>query len=175
MSTSDRFDRFMARVSLTPSERLEARTRVDGVASKLHERYYPSKTYDGSTKLLIGSHGKRTRVRPPRDVDMIFMLPLIEFTRYNNYAGNGQSQLLQDVRRTLALRYPNTAISGNGRVVDVNFTTGHSVQVVPGFAVKPNFSFPILTTVGDGRYPTTVPKPRMSKPLTRLMLAIPGN
>jgi hypothetical protein len=133
VSTSERFDRFVARLSLTAAERAEAQARTASVAGKLHERYYPNTAYNGSTKLLIGSHGKRTRVRPPRDVDMIFIMPPAQFTRYDAYAGNGQSQMLQDVRRVLAERYPNTTISGNGRVVDVKFTAGHSVQVVPAF------------------------------------------
>lgn len=142
MSTATRFDRFMSRLSLTTAERTEAELRVASVASNLHERYYLNSAYDGSTKLLIGSHGKRTRVRPPRDVDMVFILPVSEFGRYDDYAGNGQSQLLQDVRRIIADRYPTTLISGNGRVVDVKFTSGHSVQVVPAFKGPSKFIIP---------------------------------
>lgn len=147
MSTSSRFDRFIGNVSLNAAQRQEAQDRVKSVASKLNERYYPNVAYTGSTKLLIGSHAKRTRVRPPRDVDMFFIMPILQYKRYDEYAGNGQSQMLQDVRAVIAQRYPSTSISGNGRVVDVKFTNGHSVQVVPAFEVTGKF---LLADSHDG-------------------------
>lgn len=70
---------------------------------------------------------------------MVFILPISQFKRYNDYTGNGQSQMLQDVRAVIGQRFPATAISGNGRVVDVKFTSGHSVQVVPAFESSKKF------------------------------------
>ena len=82
---------------------------------------------------MIGSYGKGTAVRPPRDVDILFLLPASEYERYKKYTGNAQSQLLQAVRAILLEKYPSTNIRGDGQVVVVPFSNGHSVEVLPGW------------------------------------------
>lgn len=132
-SVGTRFDNFLSNISLTAANRQDAKIKYDGVAGKLHSYYYPTTTYNGSTKLLIGSYGKGTAVRPPRDVDVRFLMPAGEFKRYDNYIGNGQSQLLQDIKRILQQRYPSTDISADGQVVVVPFTNGHTVELLPAW------------------------------------------
>jgi hypothetical protein len=132
-SVATRFENFLSNISLTAANREDAKVKYDGVAGKLHSHYYPTTTYNGSTKLLIGSYGKGTAVRPPRDVDVRFLMPAATFKRYDDYIGNGQSQLLQDIKRILQQRYPSTDISGDGQVVVVPFTNGHTVELLPAW------------------------------------------
>jgi hypothetical protein len=133
MSTESRFTRFLNNTRLNDAQLEEARQRTEAVAKKLHERLYPNTSYAGSTKMLIGSHGKKTRVKPPRDIDVLFLMPNAEYSRYDNYSGNGQSALLQNVRSILAERYPNTDIRGDRQVVVVSFGSGHAVEVLPAW------------------------------------------
>ncbi|MBX9147971.1 SMODS domain-containing nucleotidyltransferase [Rhodococcus qingshengii] len=144
MSTGTRFDKFLANISLTQAEKDEAISRSTSVAMKLHQHYYPSRTYNGDTKLLIGSHGKRTRVRPVRDVDLIFRIPPETFVRFSGHTGNGQSALLQEIRGLLRERYPSTNVKGDGPIVLVPFTSGHTVEVVPAWheTSKDNYWIP---------------------------------
>ena len=136
MSTSSRFDEFLSNIALTADNRADAKTKYDGVAKKLHIHYYGT-TYDGSTKLLIGSYGKRTAVRPPRDVDVLFLMPFADYARFNNYQGNGQSALLQEIRSVLQEKYSTTEkIRGDGQVVVVPFKNGHTVEVLPAWRSK---------------------------------------
>lgn len=136
MSTSSRFDRFMSSIALTADNRTDAKTKYDGVAKKLHSHYY-STIYNGSTKLLIGSYGKRTGVRPPRDVDVLFLMPFAAYARFDNYTGNGQSALLQEIRSVLQQKYTTTEkIRGDGQVVVVPFKNGHTVEVLPAWRNK---------------------------------------
>ncbi|HEV2403777.1 MAG TPA: hypothetical protein VGS08_06290 [Candidatus Saccharimonadales bacterium] len=132
MSTASRFNRFVDNINLTAADRTDAKTKYDGVAKKLHDYYYET-AYNGSTKLLIGSYGKGTAVRPPRDVDVLFLMPYEQYARFDNYSGNGQSALLQEIRSILKGRYPNTDIRGDGQVVVVPFSGGHTVEVVPAW------------------------------------------
>jgi hypothetical protein len=74
-------------------------------------------------RLLVGSWGKATRVRPPRDVDLLFTPPLDVFYQFDQRTGNKQSQLLQDVAEALRESYPQTVIRGDGQVVVVGFNT----------------------------------------------------
>ncbi len=111
----------------------DAQAKFRGVVKKLHSHYYGS-FYDGSTAKLIGSYGKGTTVKPPRDVDILFIMPFDQFSRYDSYLGNGQSQLLQDVKKILQQRYTTTdGMRGDGQVIVVPFKGGHTVELLPAW------------------------------------------
>ncbi|MDM5465350.1 hypothetical protein [Bacillus cereus] len=46
------------------------------------------------------------------------------YAKYNSHIGNGQSALLQAIRNSIQLIYPNTEIGGDEQVVVVNFSDG---------------------------------------------------
>jgi Second Messenger Oligonucleotide or Dinucleotide Synthetase domain len=153
MGTTSRFERFLANIRITTSDREDASRKTNGVAGKLHSHYYFS-SYDGSTKLLIGSYGKGTPVRPPRDVDILFMMPYAEYQRHDSYFGNGQSKLLQDIKAILQERYPTTdKIRGDGQVVVVPFSGGHTVELLPAWGTTGG-QYVIPNTHGGGSWKT---------------------
>lgn len=134
MSMNDQFLQFYENIKLTPSQREDAITKHTGVCKKLHDYYYPTIEYNGDTKLLIGSYGKHTHIRPARDIDVIFMLPPEKFEQYNDNQSNSQSQLLQDIKNILEEKYPNTPIKAFGKVVVLEFAdTKHNVELLPGW------------------------------------------
>lgn len=157
-SVGSRFDKFLSEIQLTDTQIKDAQTKYDGVCGKLHSKYYTT-TYNGSTKLLIGSYKKRTAISPTTDIDVIFVLPPIEYKRYDEYRGNGQSQLLQDIKYILLDRYPKTKIRGDGPVVQVNFDS-YMVEVVPSFLLK-NGNYRIPDTHDGGGWKETSPKTEM--------------
>jgi len=59
------FEKFVSNIRLTSAQIEDAKKKYNGVCKKLHNHYYPDSEYNGSTKLLIGSYGKRTNIRPP--------------------------------------------------------------------------------------------------------------
>lgn len=135
MDTIDKqFEKFYENIKLTPKQREDAKTKYNGVCQKLHDHYYPNTTYSGNTKLLIGSYGKHTSIRPARDIDVIFIMPPEKFAQYDDNTSNKQSQLLQDVKKILEEKYPNTPISAFGKIVKLEFAdTKHDVELVPGW------------------------------------------
>ena len=61
-------------------------------------------------------------VEGPQDsVDMIFQLPYQYYERYDKYIYNGQSAMLQDVRKSLQ---KTIDIGGDGQVVKISFSDG---------------------------------------------------
>jgi hypothetical protein len=151
MATAQRFNRFLNNIHLTSGDREDAARKYSGVAGKLHSHYY-STPYTGSTKLLIGSYAKHTSVRPPRDVDVLFLMPYEQYARYDSYSGNGQSQLLQDIKTILQERYSTTdKIRGDGQVVVVPFQGGHTVELLPAWTTK-NDKYLIPDTHGGGSW-----------------------
>lgn len=152
------FNKFYENLRLTSDQKEDAKTKYNGVCEKLHNHYYGTK-YDGSTKLLFGSYGKRTNIRPPRDVDVLFKIPKEIFERYNNYHSNGQSQLLQDIREVLSEKYTTTdKISAWGKVVLVQFADGtHNIELLPAYEQQ-NGSFLIPNSENGGSWETFNPK-----------------
>lgn len=116
----------------------------------LDERY----VYQSS--ILVGSYGKSTAIAPPSDIDILFQLPFEQFARYDSYSGNGQSQLLQDVKRVLQKTYPLTNIRADGPVVSVPFTT-YRVEVLPAFKLNDG-SYWYPDTKNGGSWRPTNPK-----------------
>lgn len=129
------FKKFIEKIRLTDAQVDDARTKYNHVCSELHSEYYPNIKYDGSTKFLIGSYGKADNIRPPGDVDVLFKMPENEFERYDNYTGNGQSQLLQDIRAILKDEFTTTEkIKAFGKVVVIEFADGtHNIELLPAW------------------------------------------
>jgi len=166
MTTATRFNRFLANLTLTADQQADAKTKYDGVAGKLHSHYY-STAFTGGTRKLIGSYGKGTAVRPPRDVDILFLLPKSVYDQYNTYTGNAQSQLPQAVRKVLLEKYPATAIRGDGQVVVVPFPNGHPVELLPGWRTTKD-QFLVPNTHDGGHWPLLGDEARSSDNLSRL-------
>jgi len=147
----DQFRKFYENIKLTETQREDAKTKYEGVCKKLHDHFY-SKKYDGTTKLLIGSYGKDTMIRPARDVDVIFKMPFEKYKEYDDNKTNSQSQLLQDIKKILEEKYPDTPIKANEKIVAVQFADGtHDVEVVPAWELK-NGSFRIPNSANGGSW-----------------------
>ena len=150
------FDTFCENIRLTGKQEEDAKVKYDGVCETLNNYYYEESKYDGSTKFLFGSYKKKTNIRPlttSQDVDVIFKMPIEEFDKYNNTAGNGQSALLQKIKDILKDKYTTTdKIKGWGKVVLVQFADGtHNVEVVPAWEQE-NGTFKIPNTEDGGRW-----------------------
>jgi Second Messenger Oligonucleotide or Dinucleotide Synthetase domain len=155
MTVGQRFSDFLTNLKLTPAQQADGETKFKGVTKCLNRHYYGSDSETSHGK-LVGSWGKKTRIRPPRYVDVMFVLPDAIFTRYAAMSSlvNKQSQLLQEVKGVLLKCYPNTKMRGDGQVVVVPFTS-YEVELVPAFATGSQFL--ICNTNGGGRYKTVDP------------------
>ncbi len=157
-SVHQRFTNFLSNIEPTFLHNIDASIKYGGVCEKLHDHYYSSK-YNGSTKLLIGSYSKKTTIAPIEDVDVLFIMPNAEYNRYNSYIGNGQSQLLQDIKNILLEKYPKTYIRGDGQVVVIEFVTT-KIEVVPSFLLN-NSNYYIPDTHVGGSWKEISPNSEM--------------
>ena len=185
-TVSQRFIKFLSNIQLTRQQLDDAITKHNGVRKTLHEAYYSSayeptvtkqmnevyksalfRSYDASelqldegyvyrSSLLVGSYGKNTAIAPPSDIDILFQLPYDQFNRYDNYYGNGQSQLLQDVKAVLKKTYSRTDLRADGQVVLVPFSS-YNVEVLPAFKLMSGqYYYP--DTHNGGSWKITDPK-----------------
>src|SRR5215218_7325300 len=58
-------------------------------------------TSDTAHSLYVGSYGRDTAARGVSDLDIGFILPSTLYMQYSSYSTNGQSALLQAVRRSI--------------------------------------------------------------------------
>ncbi len=91
---------------------------------------------------------------------MIFQLPHSVYKQYDNYSGNGQSGLLQEVRTSLQRTYPTTIIGADGQVIKIAFDDNLTFEIVPAFENNDK-SYTYPDTNNGGRWHTTNPRPEI--------------
>jgi hypothetical protein len=126
------FEQFLGELELKDPERLDAEGKAERIAKSLFSKYYPDQVFTPLSYVKVGSYGKGTATRPRTDLDMLFVLPREVYERIETLTGNKQSQLLQEVRRTLLVAFPNTEIGADGQAVVAPFQT-YNVDIVPAF------------------------------------------
>lgn len=153
-----RFKTFQDNLALTSNQVTDGETKYRGVVSCLNAAYWGHNS-ETMNSFLIGSWAKGTRVRPPRDVDLYFLLPIEVYKRFESYAGgvNKQSALLQEVKSKLLASYPTSSIRGDGPVVLAGFTS-YNVEIVPAFVYSNDErSYYVCDTNNGGLYKKTMP------------------
>lgn len=144
-----RFRAFINNLAITPAQLEDGEKKQAGVRSCLNRHYYGGSS-ETANSLLIGSWGKATRVRPSRDVDILFLLPESVYWQYQARTGNRQSALLQEVKNVLLGTYTQTSMRGDGQVVVIPFNQT-PVEVAPGFRCTDG-SILVCDTNDGGRY-----------------------
>ena len=127
MNTSEIFQEFLNNLIIQNKE--EISTKYNSITKRLNDSFH---SIDSETlnSLQVGSYGRKTAVNGVSDLDMIFELSDETFKKYDNYETNGQSALLQDVKKEIKKTYSTTDVRGDGQVVVVNFTN-YVVEVCP--------------------------------------------
>lgn len=144
-----RFTACLENLKITVDQAADGKTKLEGVVACLNRAYW--NVSDGTAHcVLLGSWAKHTRTRPPRDVDLMFILPIEVYHRFLARQGNTQSQLLQELREVIRATYPPTDIRGDGQVVVVRFNT-YQVEVAPAF-YRQGGGYLICDTNSGGRF-----------------------
>ena len=154
MDVSNRFERFLSNITLSDPQKKDGATKRESVCAVLNAKYYNTNSGTANS-IYVGSWGKGTRTRPPRDVDLLFSVHSDVYHRYEKVTGNKQSQLLQEIRSALLTRFPNTDVRGDGPVVLVPFGT-YAVELLPAFKLQSG-QYWIPITANGGSYKTFDP------------------
>lgn len=162
----ENFEEFSANIRLTDNQADDAKTKYDGVCKTLHKKYYENE-YDGKTKYLFGSYKTKTNIRPltpMQDVDVLFKIPKETFDKFDDYKGNGQSALLQEIRDVIKKTYTTTEeIKAWGKIVLVKMSDDkHNVEVLPAFENEDG-TFTIPNTEDGGSWENFDPRAQVKK------------
>lgn len=160
MSISTKFKTFNENIRIPNHYVSKISSRYKQITKRLNLDYWG---YESETlhSLYVGSYGRDTDIHVS-DVDMLFILPYEVYVQYNNYQGNGQSALLQAVKKSLQKTYSTSYLKGDGQVIGLDFTDGISFEIVPCF-LNEDDSFTYPDSNDGGSWKTTNPKPEIKE------------
>jgi hypothetical protein len=160
MSVSIWFETFCNNLLMTTDSVSTISYRYKRITKQLNKDFWASDS-DTLHSLYVGSYGRGTEIHVS-DIDMIFQLPYSTYETYNNYTGNKQSSLLQDVKKSVENTYSPTYIRADGQVIKLDFTDGINFELVPAFINKDDsYTFP--DSNDGGSWKTTNPKPEIAE------------
>ena len=149
--------------NLEPDNLNAMETTVGDIAKKLNKSYYGLEGDSTSHMYIVGSVGRETAIKGVSDLDIIFDLPKETYNQYNKYQNNGQSALLQEVKKVLNEKYPKSDISGDGQVIVINFNK-YTVELVPSFKQSDDtFKYPDTNNGGSWKFTDPLPEITESK------------
>lgn len=125
------FEKFCKNLRFSDAELSKIRMRYHNITQRINKEYWDS-TSDSDHSLYVGSYGRDTEVFSS-DIDMLIQLPFSTYQKFNAYFSNGQSALLQEVKKVIEKTYPTTSIKGDGQIISVHFSDGINFEVLPAF------------------------------------------
>lgn len=158
MTVSDQFSGFCNNLTILNRETISQRYKA--ITKRLNLDFWGWES-ESLHSLYSGSFGRGTAIRGKSDLDMVFWLHPSDFSRYDNYVGNGQSALLQAAKSSIQNTYWNTDVSGDGQVVVVKFSDGMQFDVVPAFE-KDDGSFLFPDSNDGGKWKKCDPRPEIT-------------
>ena len=129
ISVSSDFQQFCKNLRMSDSVVSNIQSRYRAITKRINQDFWGSDS-EIQHSFYVGSYGRGTAIYTS-DIDMVVELPWSEYTKYNDYSGNGQSALLQAVRNSLKKTYSNSCVSADGQVVDIVFSDGVKFEIVP--------------------------------------------
>src|SRR6266567_3955286 len=98
MGLADWFSTFCANLQVQDGGTIS--TRYKAITRRLNTDFWET-TSETAHSLYVGSYGRNTAIEGFSDLDMLMELPNAVYHQYNDYAGNGQSALLQAVKTSI--------------------------------------------------------------------------
>lgn len=123
------FEQFRTNLQVANSDAISSSYRA--ITKRLNKDFWDIDSEEQHC-LQVGSYGRHTAIRDVSDLDMVFELPQSVYDRVSKVNGNGPSQLLQEVRKSLKERYPTSDIRAAQQVVQVHFEK-YRIEVLPAF------------------------------------------
>jgi predicted nucleotidyltransferase len=155
MSVSQYFKEFCDNLRMSNDTISKIQYRYQQITKRINLDYYISSSSTAHS-LYVGSYGRDTEIFTS-DIDVIVQLPYSTYEKFNNYSGNGQSALLQEVKSVLNKTYSTSNSKGDGQVIAIKFTDGIDFEILPAFVCEDN-SFIHANANSGGSWANTNPR-----------------
>lgn len=145
------FEEFCRALPLSQAQRGSISSRTASITRRLNNDFR-STASDTANRFYAGSYGRNTALASTSDIDLMYVLPYSVYAQYDAYANNKQSALLQAVRASLNLTYPNSAVVADGQIVKIGFVDNIVYEIVPVFVGENEcYVFPDSNSGGSWR------------------------
>jgi hypothetical protein len=131
--------------------------RYKRITGQLNKDFWNTAS-DTAHSLYTGSYGRDTAAKGVSDIDMGFVLPYDEYVKYDAYQTNGQSALLQAVKKSIQNTYKTSESFGDGQVVVVAFDDKITFEVLPVFENKDGQSWTYPNANAGGSWKVCNPR-----------------
>lgn len=155
MSVSNNFSTFCSNLRMSTTTTSSIQSRYKQITKRINLDYY-NHSSETLNSFYVGSYGRGTEISTS-DIDVIIVLPYATYSKFNQYVGNGQSALLQEVKTVLQKTYSSSHTKADGQVIGINFTDGIDFEILPSFKNKDN-SYTYADSNNGGTWKTTDPK-----------------
>ena len=157
MSISDDFSTFNNACKLSTEKIGSIAYRYQRITRQLNRDFWGTESGTAHS-LYTGSYGRDTAARGISDLDLGFVLPYRVYEQYHSYAVNGQSALLQAVKRSIRNTYRTSDTFGDGQVVVITFDDNIRFEVLPVFENKDGSSWTYPNANGGGEWRVCNPR-----------------
>lgn len=169
MGVGEDFSRFKDGYNIDASTMASISYRYRRITKQLNKDFWNTES-ETAHSLYVGSYGRDTAARGLSDLDVGFVLPNSLYHQYNAYLGNGQSALLQAVKRSIQKTYTTSESFGDGQVVVVSFIDGITFDILPAFDNSDENSWTYPNANSGGSWKTCNPRAEIWAVDTRSLL-----
>lgn len=156
MGISEKFDKFCSNLKISKEDLESISYRYHRITKQINIEYWNSQS-DINHSLYVGSFGRDTEISGS-DIDILVELPESTYTRFNNYQGNGQSALLQEVKKVIEKTYSKSSLKGDGQIISFPFDDGISFEILPAFLNIDKKTFTFANSNNGGSWKVTNPR-----------------
>lgn len=149
------FSQFCGSLGFSSGDLNIIQTRYHSITKRINYDYWGSSS-DTLHSLYVGSYGRDTEIHTS-DIDMLVQLPYDTYKKFNGYSSNGQSALLQEVKKVIEKTYSVTSLKADGQIISIPFSDGINFEVLPAF-LNNDGSYTFANTNNGGSWKTTDPK-----------------
>ena len=111
------FERFCKNLRFSDDNLSKIRNRYHSIAKRINIDYWETSS-DSTHSLYVGSYGRDTEIFTS-DIDMLVQLPYSTYEKFNAYSTNGQSALLQEVKKVIEKTYSITKLKADGQIISI--------------------------------------------------------
>lgn len=150
------FEQFCKNLRFSDDNLTKIRNRYHSITKRINTDYWGT-TSESAHSLYVGSYGRDTEIFTS-DIDMLVQLPYSTYEKFNAYSSNGQSALLQEVKKAIEKTYSVTKLKADGQIISIPFSDGINFEVLPAFINKDGSSYTFANANNGGSWKITDPR-----------------
>ena len=155
------FEQFCKNLRFSDDNLSKLSNRYHSIAKRINTDYWGISS-DSSHSLYVGSYGRDTEIFTS-DIDMLVQLPYSTYEKFNAYTSNGQSALLQEVKKVIEKTYSVTHLKADGQIISIPFSDGINFEVLPAFINKDGSSYTFANSNNGGSWKVTDPRAEIAE------------